>query len=92
MPETNPIPFHPKADIVDDILRELKRAKKKHPNFPDHIVARAAIVGEEAGELIRAALNYKYEYDSDPESNQKYEMRKEAIQCAATCIRFLENL
>jgi NTP pyrophosphatase (non-canonical NTP hydrolase) len=76
--------------ILDDILKELKRAKKKHPNWPDHIVARAAIVGEEAGELIRASLNYKYE-KSNAEDQLK-EMQKEAVQTAATAIRFLESL
>lgn len=90
MPETNPIPFHPQADIIDQILKEVKRAKQKHPNFPDHMVARAAIVAEESGELIRAAINYKYERTNTQE--QIEEMRKEAIQCAATCIRFIENL
>jgi NTP pyrophosphatase (non-canonical NTP hydrolase) len=80
--------------ILDDILKELKRAKKKHPNWPDHIVARAAIVGEEAGELIRASLIYKYEIGKNIEESEKVkaDMRKEAIHTAATCIRFLETL
>jgi hypothetical protein len=80
--------------ILDQILKELKAAKKKHPQWPDHIVARAAIVGEEAGELMRAALIFKYERAEAPEGqeNQLKEMEKEAIQTAATCIRFLECL
>lgn len=80
--------------ILDEILKELKRAKKKHPQWPDHIVARAAIVGEEAGELIRASLNYKYEKaETGPDQElQIEEMRKEAIQTAAICIRFIESL
>jgi NTP pyrophosphatase (non-canonical NTP hydrolase) len=82
----------PETAILDDILKELKRAKKKHPNWPDHIVARAAIVGEEAGELIRAALIFKYEWSEDQNAEQINEMRKEAIHTAATCIRFLETL
>lgn len=77
--------------IIDDILAELKRAKKKHPQWPDHIVARAAIVAEEAGELVRASLEFKYERQIDPET-QIEEMRIEAIHTAATCIRFLEGL
>jgi NTP pyrophosphatase (non-canonical NTP hydrolase) len=81
------------AAILDDILKELKRAKKKHPNWPDHIVARAAIVGEEAGELIRAALLYKYEWKGEKTDQIMIDaMRKEAIHTAATCIRFLETL
>jgi hypothetical protein len=81
------------ASILDDILRELKRSKKKHPYWPDHIVAGAAIVCEESGELIRAALNHKYESKDkfDKEAWVK-QMREEAIQTAAMAIRFLENL
>lgn len=79
--------------IVDDILAELKRAKKKHPQWPDHIVARAAIVSEEAGELVRASLNFKYEAPGWMDKERwKEEMKKEAIQTAATCMRFLEAL
>jgi sirohydrochlorin ferrochelatase len=80
--------------ILDDILKEVKRAKKKHPRWPDHVVARAAIVSEEAGELVRAALLYKYERESSPEDQKQQidDMKKEAIQTAATCIRFLEDL
>jgi NTP pyrophosphatase (non-canonical NTP hydrolase) len=81
--------------ILDEILKELKRAKKKHPNWPDHIVARAAIVSEEAGELVRASLIYKYERSvegSEEQLLQIKEMRTEAVQTAAMCIRFLENL
>jgi NTP pyrophosphatase (non-canonical NTP hydrolase) len=78
--------------ILDDILKELKRAKKKHPNWPDHIVARAAIVGEEAGELIRAALNYKYDHIGCSSDESMDQMKKEAVQTAAMCIRFLETI
>lgn len=84
----------PNASILDDILRELRRAKKKHRSWPDHIVARAAIVGEEAGELIRAAILYKYEPEKGTEARveQYAALRKEAIQTAAMAIRFLETL
>ncbi len=84
----------PSASILDDILKELKAAKKKHPRWPDHICAQAAIVCEESGELIRAALNYKYEKSEDPEAEEKQrrELYKEAVHTAATAIRFLENL
>lgn len=85
----------PEAAILDDILKELKRAKKKHPQWPDHIVARAAIVGEEAGELVRAALQFKYDsasHGSKERFDQLDALRKEAIQTAAMAIRFLEIL
>ncbi len=81
------------ADIISEVLKELKRAKKKHPAWPQHIAARAGIVCEEAGELMKAALEIKYHPGRNggyPE--QKRRLRKEAIQTAATAIRLLEVL
>lgn len=80
--------------IMDDVLKELKRAKRKHPNWPDHIVARAGIVCEEAGELMKASLEFKYEKGKDSKSKDLMieEMRKEAIHTAATALRFIEEL
>jgi len=74
------------GEICEEITEEVIRAKKKHPHWPDDIVHQAAIVNEESGELIRAAIQYQYE------GADKEEIRKEAIQTAATCIRLLKNL
>lgn len=71
---------------VITILSELDRAEDKHPVWPkDDFVHAAAIVGEESGELIRAALQHHYE------KGRYYEMHKEAIQVAAMALRFLKN-
>jgi hypothetical protein len=70
---------------VLEILDEVDRARKKHPDWPDNVIEQAAIVCEESGELIRAALQYKYE------SGTANECDKKAIQTAAMCIRFLED-
>jgi NTP pyrophosphatase (non-canonical NTP hydrolase) len=79
--------------ILREAVEELKRAKARHPRWPVHIVARAGIVCEEAGELIRAALNLKYESNTAADDEQwKKEMEKEAIQVIATSIRFIESL
>jgi hypothetical protein len=81
------------AQIFREALHELKHAKKKHPQWPVHIVARAGIVCEEAGELIRAALNLKYESTGENDAQLwKDAMEKEAIQVIATAIRFIEVL
>lgn len=76
--------------LIDD---ELKRAKRLHRNWPDHVAAQAGIVVEEAGELMRAAINWKYERSGDPatEEEQRKAIREEAVHTAATAIRFLEN-
>lgn len=68
------------------ILNELQRAINKFPEWPDDVIHAAAIVNEEAGELIRAALQYEYE------GGDYEEMRKEAIQVGAMALRFLMNL
>lgn len=73
--------------IIEEILIELRRAEKKFPYWPSDVIHSAAIVNEESGELIRASLRYSYE-----NSGSVQEMKTEAIQTAAMCIRFLKNL
>jgi NTP pyrophosphatase (non-canonical NTP hydrolase) len=68
------------------IEEELTQAREQHPNWPDYYVHRAAIVAEEAGELLRAALRFEYE-DGD-----LADLEKESIQTAAMAIRFLEEV
>jgi predicted transcriptional regulator len=75
-----------RAEAVFAILDELDRAETLHPSWPTDHIHQAAIVAEEAGELVRAALNHTY-HGEDAE-----EMRKEAIQTGAMAIRFLVNL
>jgi hypothetical protein len=72
------------ADLIDD---ELAAAIRKHPHWPkDNVIEAAAIVAEESGELIRAALQAKYE------GGNIEACKKEAIQTAAMAIRFLKNI
>ena len=72
--------------IHEAISDELHAAIEKYPNWPDDVIHGAAIVSEESGELIRAALNHIYHADDIEE------VRKEAIQTAASAIRLLQNL
>jgi hypothetical protein len=65
------------------ILAELDRARELHPNWPTDPIHAAAIVAEESGELVRAALRLTYE------GGYGGEMTTEAIQTAATCVRLL---
>lgn len=64
---------------------ELNGAIEKHPVWPKDLIHKAAIVAEESGELVKAALQYKYE------KGQYYQMHREASQTAAMCFRFLLN-
>lgn len=81
-------------EIWPAIELELRNAKKKHPRWPDHPAAQAGIVVEEAGELMQAALQFKYNGSSAELvlEAQKERMKSEAIQTAVAAIRFLENL
>ena len=70
-------------DIYTDIMMELAKAKNKFPSWPTTTVKAAAIVCEESGELIRAALHH------EDEGGTLADCDEEAIQTAAMCIRFL---
>lgn len=80
--------------IMREILAELQKAKKKHPRMPRHVVSRAAIVNEEAGELTRTTIQFKYERKGDARTREEWmaAMRLEALQVCVTAIRFIENL
>lgn len=67
------------------IKKELKRARKKHPKWPTDIIHQVAVIGEEAGEALQAALQFVYEGGSRDKIDQ------EVIQCLVTCQRFLER-
>lgn len=64
----------------------MNRAKAKHPQWPTDNVKRAAIVLEEAGEVIREANQL------DEGKGSLTGLRNELIQCAGTCLRMLDVL
>lgn len=71
---------------VAEILAELERAETKFPGFPTDPIHAAAVVAEESGELVQAALQFSYE-DEGYQS-----MIREAIQTGAMALRFLINV
>lgn len=79
----------PSADLAATIIcifEEMNRAKAKHPQWPTDNVKRAAIVLEEAGEVIREANQL------DEGKGSLTDLRNELIQCAGTCLRMLDVL
>jgi len=68
------------------VIEEVTRAEKKHPVWTKDNVKRAAIIAEEAGEVIREA-NLLDEGKGSLES-----LRIEIIQTAATCFRMLNEM
>lgn len=71
--------------VLFSVSTEIDDARDKYPDWPSDIIHQAAIVAEESGELVRAALNHAYH--KEPIENA----RKEAIQTIVTAIRFLEG-
>lgn len=72
-------------DLMYEISGEIEKAVTKFPTFPNDALHALAIINEECGELSKAVLQYTYE----PHKTSKEEIRMEAIQTAAMCIRFL---
>ena len=70
----------------DRIDVELRRAEKKHPNYPTDMFRQVAIMNEEAGEVTKAVLHYHYENGS------LQDVKDELIQTAAMCMRMLNAI
>lgn len=68
---------------IQAILEELNRAQSKFPMWPVDPIHASAIVEEESGELMRAALQFSYE------EGAAVCMTDEAIQVGAMALRFL---
>lgn len=77
------------AKVEMAIQTELRYAISTYPGWPDDIVHAAAIVAEEAGELLQVANNVRWQHK---DGGSVAKLRKEAIQTAAMAVRFLLNL
>ncbi len=73
-------------EIFELVKDEVKRAENKWPKYYSDVIHAAAIINEEAGETIQAALDYTYD------SGSIEKVKTEAIQTAATCFRLLGNI
>lgn len=71
---------------ITRILKEYKRAKSKHPVWPEDIIHASAVLSEESGELVKATLQYVYE------EGKLNEADNEAVQVGAMALRFLSNV
>jgi hypothetical protein len=77
-----------KEILIGQITAELVRAEMMFPVYPTDVIHAAAIVAEEAGELVRAANNV-YHYDS---VEHRENLLGEAIQVTASGLRFLMEI
>lgn len=74
------------SEIIGEVLDELLRAETKYPDWPTDLIHQVAIMQEESGEAIRAALNHVYH--GEPLAD----VRAELVQTAAMCLRCLKNM
>ncbi len=72
--------------VIKLLLKELLAAEKKFPGWPKDVIHAAAIVAEECGELVKAAIDFYYGRGS------KLELQREASQTGAMVYRFLMDL
>jgi hypothetical protein len=77
---------HTIGGIITEIEDEIEFAMRMFPKFPGDPIHSVAIMGEESGESIQAALQWVYE-DGNMEN-----LRKELIQTAAMCVRVISGL
>jgi len=70
------------------ISEELTRAKAKFPDWPTDPMHALGVLSEEHGEVAKDCLQLVYE----PSKTNLDNLRKEVIQLAAMCHRFLESL
>ena len=72
-------------EVISLVMTELNKAEEKHPVWPTDLVRAAGVVMEEAGEMIKAVL------DHEEKNTSRYAIITEAVQTAASAIRFLKN-
>jgi len=76
-----------KAEMaIIDIINELRRAEAIHPGWPEDKIHAMALVCEEAGEALQAAVDTVYGGD------HAGELRNELIHAGAMVIRALMHL
>lgn len=77
---------------IDLIEAELERAERLHPQWPEDRVYQAAIVAEEAGEALQAALNMRREDYHHEIVGGVMALQDELVQTGAMALRALINL
>lgn len=80
-----------KEKVIEEVFKELREAEEKHPYWPKDIIHQAAIVAEEAGEMLKECNNLGFFEYKGKEKDQKQRVKEEAIQTAAMALRFLFN-
>jgi hypothetical protein len=77
------VALYSEAEAVAEVLKRLGEARQLHPTWPKDIIHQTAIMVEEAGESIQAAINAVYHDGS------RHDLNWEVMQTAAMCLRIL---
>lgn len=89
--------------LINAIFNEVEKAEQKHPEWPkDDIVLQVAIMAEESGEAIKAAIDLHnwHQLPIDGTEPGKHtertkaherELIQELLQTAAMCVRIIKN-
>lgn len=67
----------------------LEESKREHPTVSEDLVRATAVCVEEAGEMLKAALDYTRKGRNYPAD--LIQLVHETEQCAASCIRLLDE-
>lgn len=71
--------------VIDEMLVELARARGRYPTWPTDLIHAMVVVQEESGEILKAANEVYWGH----KATTIEDVRKEAIQTMAMCMRFL---
>lgn len=81
------------SSILDDVYRALVQTKRSGEPWPDHMVARAAVLSADAGRVVECAVTVKYAGGTPEEAlNQVLDLRRAAVAGCANYLRFLQDL
>jgi len=85
----------PDLRALDRIMDALQHAERKHPGWHTDPVRQAAIISEEAGEVIQATLNMVEEAERHESGMNRPDLEmkviKEVAQTGAMALRYLIN-
>lgn len=82
-----------RSEIWETVERQTRQHKLAQPNWPVHVVAQAAMVVAEGGDLLNLAIQAKYAPASESLAEaQTRNLEAAAIRTIVTAIRFLEHI
>jgi hypothetical protein len=79
-------------EAIQLIMDELVSAEAKHPLFPNDPIHAVAIMAEECGEAVQAAIDFVYQDGIAHRQVNRRKLQKELAQTGAMAVRNLINM